>query len=189
MGAVDRGGWKFRSMLSEVVPATEPTKILIVDAYGHSREGLSASLRGGGYGVETAAGSWEAIQKAKEGHFGLAIIDVDLPPAHGVVMDGWDLARIFLAFHPGAALILVTAEWRPELRTQADGLPGASGGEADPSGGTEGPGQGVAVRGRAGRTGRRSSEAGCADMRCRGSSPAIVGRRDECDEIGRASCR
>jgi len=109
-------------MLSEVVPATEPTKILIVDAYGHSREGLSASLRGGGYGVETAAGSWEAIQKAKEGHFGLAIIDVDLPPAHGVVMDGWDLARIFRAFHPGAALILVTAEWRPELRTQADGL-------------------------------------------------------------------
>ena len=37
-------------------------------------------------------------------------------------MSGWDLARIFRAFQPGAAIILVTAEWRPELRAQADGL-------------------------------------------------------------------
>jgi DNA-binding response OmpR family regulator len=93
-----------------------------VDAYGHSREGLSASLRVGGYRVESAAGSWEAIQKAKDGHFGLAVIDLDLPPAHGVMMNGWDLARIVRAFHPGAALILLTTEWYPDLRSQADGL-------------------------------------------------------------------
>lgn len=109
-------------MVSEIEPQGEPTRILVVDAYGHSREGLSASLRVGGYSVETAAGSWEAIQKAKDGDFGLAIIDVDLPPAHGVAMSGWDLARIFRAFHPGAAIILVTAEWHPELRAQAEGL-------------------------------------------------------------------
>ena len=113
---------RFGSMVTEIEPPAEPARILVVDAYGHSREGLSASLRVGGYRVETAAGSWEAIQKAKDGHFGLAIIDVDLPPAHGVVMSGWDLARIFRAFHPGAAIILVTAEWRPELRAQAEGL-------------------------------------------------------------------
>ncbi len=104
-------------MVGEIEPPAEPARILVVDAYGHSREGLSASLRVGGYSVETAAGSWEAIQKAKDGQFGLAIIDVDLPPAHGVVMSGWDLARIFRAFHPGAAIILVTAEWRPELNS------------------------------------------------------------------------
>src|SRR5436309_2288544 len=109
-------------MVTEIEPPAEPARILVVDAYGHSREGLSASLRVGGYRVETAAGSWEAIQKAKDGYFGLAIIDADLPPAHGIVMSGWDLARIFRAFHPGAAIILVTAEWRPELRAQAEGL-------------------------------------------------------------------
>jgi CheY-like chemotaxis protein len=97
-------------------------RILVVDAYSHSREGLSASLRAGGYRVDAAAGSWEAIQKAKDGRFGLAIIDLDLPPAHGVVMSGWDLARIIRAFHPGAALILVTTEWCPELGGRADAL-------------------------------------------------------------------
>lgn len=106
--------------VTEIEPPAEPARILVVDAYGHSREGLSASLRLGGYRVETAVGSWEAIQKAKDGHFGLAIIDVDLPPAHGVVMSGWDLARIFRAFHPGAAVILVTAEWRRELEVEAE---------------------------------------------------------------------
>src|SRR5437867_9581547 len=107
--------------VTEIEPPAEPARILVVDAYGHSREGLSASLRVGGYRVETAAGSWGAIQKAKDGHCGVAIIDVDLPPAHGVVVSGWDLARIFRAFHPGAAIILVTAEWRPDL-AQAEGL-------------------------------------------------------------------
>jgi DNA-binding response OmpR family regulator len=109
-------------MMSGTEPPVETAGILVVDAYGHSREGLSASLRVGGYRVESAAGSWEAIQKAKDGHFGLAVIDLDLPPAHGVMMNGWDLARIVRAFHPGAALILLTTEWYPDLRSQADGL-------------------------------------------------------------------
>ncbi len=110
------------SRLPDAEVPTEATRILIVDAYGTSREGLSASLRGGGWIVETAAGSWEAIQRVKDGRFGLAIIDVDLPPVHGVTMSGWDLARIFRAFHAGAAIILVTAEWRPEFVSQAERL-------------------------------------------------------------------
>lgn len=100
----------------------EPMRILVVDPYSHSREGLRESLRAGGYRVDTAAGIWEAIQKAKDGRVGLAIIDLNLPPAYGVVMSGWDLARIIRAFHPGAAFILVTSEWGPELRKQADEL-------------------------------------------------------------------
>jgi CheY-like chemotaxis protein len=96
--------------------------ILIVDAYGHSREGLSASLRAGGWIVDTAAGSWEAVQKATEGGFGLAIIDVDLPPAQGVAVSGWDVARIFRAFHPDAGVILVSAESRPEMTTASPPL-------------------------------------------------------------------
>lgn len=109
-------------MKSGTEPQVETASILVVDAYGHSREGLSASLRVGGYRVESAAGSWEAIQKVKDGHIVLAVIDLDLPPAHGVSMSGWDLARIVRAFHPGAALILLTTEWYPDLRSPADGL-------------------------------------------------------------------
>ena len=104
-------------MTSEGDVSTEPARILIVDAYGHSREGLRASLRGGGCVVETAAGSWETISKMREGRFRAAIIDLELPPAHGV--SGWDLARVFRAFQPAAAIILVTAEWRPEFREEA----------------------------------------------------------------------
>jgi CheY-like chemotaxis protein len=104
-------------MLSEGDESEGSKPILIVDAYGHSREGLSASLRAGGWMVETAAGSWEAVQKMKEGGFGLAIIDVDLPPAQGVAVSGWDVARIFRAFHPDAAVILVSEESRPEMTT------------------------------------------------------------------------
>ena len=114
---------RIRYMAGEEHPSPEPTRILIVDAYGHSREGLSASLRGGGFVVETASGSWEAVKKVKEGRFGLAIIDLDLPPAHGVAVSGWDLARIFRAFHCDAAVILVTADWRPELKAEAERLP------------------------------------------------------------------
>ena len=66
--------------------------------------------------------SKKAIQKVKDGHFVLAVIDLDLPPAHGITMNGWDLARIVRAFHPGAALILLTTEWGTDLRSQADGL-------------------------------------------------------------------
>jgi CheY-like chemotaxis protein len=101
-------------------PGAHPTRILIVDAYGHSREGLSASLRGAGWSVETAAGSGEAVQKAKGERFGLALIDLDLPPAHGVAVSGWDLARIFRALHPVAAVILVTVEWRADLAAEVE---------------------------------------------------------------------
>lgn len=109
-------------MQSEGVESDGSKPILIVDAYGHSREGLSALLRAGGWIVETAAGSWEAIQKVKEGRFGLAIIDVDLPPAQGAAVSGWDMARIFRAFYPDAAVILVSAESRPEMTTAAPPL-------------------------------------------------------------------
>jgi CheY-like chemotaxis protein len=109
-------------MTLEETESAGPRRILIVDAYGHSREGLSASLRGGGWTVETAAGSWEAIRKVKDGDFGLAIIDLDLPPAQGVLVSGWDLARIFRAFQPDASVILVTADSRSDLKAAAEQL-------------------------------------------------------------------
>ena len=98
-------------------------KVLIVEGYGHSREGLTASLRSSGLVVETAAEYLEAIRKIRSGHFAVAIIDVDLAASQTSQLTGWDLARIFRALHPGGTLVLVTAEWSPDLRAEADRLP------------------------------------------------------------------
>src|SRR5262245_13814652 len=112
-----------RSALSSG-PTAEPASILIVEGYGHRREGLEASPCAEGLKVETAAEYLEAIRKIKDGRFALAIIDVDLAASRNSELTGWDLARIFRALHPGSTLVLVTAEWRPDLRIEAARLPG-----------------------------------------------------------------
>ena len=96
--------------------------ILLVDDYRHSREGLRNSLLGGGYQVETAANSWQAIKKMKERRFEVAIIDLDLPPVHGVDMSGWDLVRIFRAFNPAVPIIVVSSEGGKHIKAQAERL-------------------------------------------------------------------
>ncbi|HSD51734.1 MAG TPA: response regulator [Candidatus Methylomirabilis sp.] len=97
-------------------------RILVVDDDLHSREGLRASLQGEGYLVETASDSWEAIKTIKESRFDVAIIDLDLPPVHGVTMSGWDLARIFRAYHPAISIIVVSAVDRNTARVEAERL-------------------------------------------------------------------
>lgn len=72
--------------------------------------------------METAAGSWEAIATMTKGTFDLAVIDLDVPPARGMALTGWDLARIFRAFNPGLQLILVAAECSPGARMEAERL-------------------------------------------------------------------
>jgi CheY-like chemotaxis protein len=104
------------------LPPPSSSRILIVDAYSPSREGLRDALRASGYGVDAVADAWEALQRAKGVHLGLAIIDLDLVPSRGAALDGWELARVIRALHPEAALILITAEWRPEFTAQAEGL-------------------------------------------------------------------
>jgi DNA-binding response OmpR family regulator len=94
-------------------------RLLLVDPYGTSREGLGAALRGGGFAVETAASSSEAIRKADQGEFDLAIIDLDLPPVHGIAEDGWDLVRILRAADPGLLMVLIAAECHPDTRVEA----------------------------------------------------------------------
>jgi DNA-binding response OmpR family regulator len=100
----------------------QSSRILIVDAYGPSREGLRDALRASGYFVDAVADAREAIQRAMDGQLGLAIIDLDLAPSRRAALDGWELAEVIRALHPEAALILVTAEWRPEFRAHAEGL-------------------------------------------------------------------
>jgi CheY-like chemotaxis protein len=94
-------------------------RLLLVDPYGTSREGLGAALRTGGFVVETAAGSSEAIRKVGAAEFDLAIIDLDLPPAHGIAEDGWDLVRILRAADPALPMVLIAAECHPDTQAEA----------------------------------------------------------------------
>jgi CheY-like chemotaxis protein len=94
-------------------------RLLVVDPYGTSREGLGAALRGGGFAVETAASSSEAIRKVDQGEFDLAIIDLDLPPVHGIAENGWDLVRILRTADPGLLMVLIAAECHPDTRAEA----------------------------------------------------------------------
>ena len=93
--------------------------ILVVDDDRHSREGLRDSLLSEGHKVETAPDSWQAIRKIKEATYDVAIIDLDLPAVHGVVVTGWDLARIFRAYNPAISIIVMGAEGEQFLRAQA----------------------------------------------------------------------
>jgi len=93
-------------------------RILLVDPYGHSREGLGAALRGGGLLVETAEGASQAVA-AMESGVDLAIVDLDLPPAHGLAEDGWDLVHLLRAASPTLPLILIAAESRPHTQAEA----------------------------------------------------------------------
>jgi CheY-like chemotaxis protein len=97
-------------------------RILVVDDDLHSREGLRDTLLSEGHGVETSADSWEAIRKIKECLFDIAIIDLDLPDVHGVAVTGWDLVRIFRAYHPAISLIVIGAEEGKAVRAQAEQL-------------------------------------------------------------------
>lgn len=94
-------------------------RLLLVDPYGHSREGLGAALRGGGLTVETAEGASEALSQMQRGGFDLVIVDLDLPPAHGLAEDGWELVRLLRAASPTLPLILIAAESRPETQAAA----------------------------------------------------------------------
>ncbi|MFQ5847209.1 MAG: response regulator [Candidatus Methylomirabilales bacterium] len=102
--------------------ATVQKKILVVDDERHSREGLRVSLLGAGHIVETAADSWQAIKKIKEYPFEVAIIDLDLPPVHGVALSGWDLVRIVRAFNPASAIVVVGAEETRDMKAYAEQL-------------------------------------------------------------------
>lgn len=93
--------------------------ILVVDDHPGSREGLREWLAGAGWRVDTAADGWQAIEKIRSGRFQVAVIDLDLPPIHGIRMNGWDLVRIVHAFSSDTAVILVSAEGGQDVKARA----------------------------------------------------------------------
>jgi two-component system nitrogen regulation response regulator GlnG len=93
--------------------------VLVVDDDRPSREGLRDALAREGHRVETAIDAWQAIAQLREGRFDIAVVDLDLPPVHGVELGGWDVAKIAHAYRPGIAVFVLSAEEDPGLQPRA----------------------------------------------------------------------
>jgi DNA-binding response OmpR family regulator len=96
--------------------------IFLLEADRHSREGLRDFFVLSGYAVETVAGGSEALDKIKNRRFDVAIIDLDLPTAHGLSPSGWDVVRTLRADHPAAPVVVVSAENPGDLMPRAHEL-------------------------------------------------------------------
>jgi PAS domain S-box-containing protein len=77
--------------------------ILLVDGTKHTRKSLALILRENGHEVETAKSGREAVEKAREGLFNLALLDMDLPE-----MEGMKLLASLVEIHPDMAVIILT---------------------------------------------------------------------------------
>jgi CheY-like chemotaxis protein len=84
--------------------------VLVVDDDRSSRDGLRVALSRIGHLVEAAADAWQAIARLRRQRFDVAVVDLDLPPVHGMDLGGWDVARIARAYQPGIVLVLLSAE-------------------------------------------------------------------------------
>jgi CheY-like chemotaxis protein len=90
--------------------------LVLVDGDLQRGDGLDESLVGEGYVVDTSVDSWQAIRKMKELHYDLAVIDLDLPPVHGVAVTGWDLGRIFRAYNPAISIVYLSGNHSKERK-------------------------------------------------------------------------
>ena len=97
-------------------------RILLVDDYRRSLEGLRDAFVTVGWLVATAGDSWQAVRKIRDGGFDVAVIDLDLPPVHGVTVSGWDLVRICRVFNPEVPIVVVSADGSPEAGMLAERL-------------------------------------------------------------------
>ena len=97
-------------------------RLLVIDDHVPSREGLKQWFRGLGWQVETAADGWEALKWIKETSFEAAIVDLDLPPVHGIALSGWDVVRIVRAFRPEMSIVVLSAQGGHDVKVQADRL-------------------------------------------------------------------
>jgi CheY-like chemotaxis protein len=94
-------------------------RALLLDPYHGSREGIRASLEAEGCRVEAAGDALHGLALMRAGGFQLAVIDLGLPPARGIARNAWELARLFRAFNPDAPLVLLAAELRRDVETEA----------------------------------------------------------------------
>lgn len=94
---------------------SERPTILIVDDDEDIRTVFRSNLESVGYFVETAESGKEAIEKSRERHFNLALIDIKLPD-----MEGTELLKILGESVPNMIRIIVTGF--PTLNNAIDSL-------------------------------------------------------------------
>lgn len=94
---------------------SERPTILIVDDDEDIRTVFRSNLESVGYFVETAESGKEAIEKSRERHFNLALIDIKLPD-----MEGTQLLKILGESVPNMIRIIVTGF--PTLNNAIDSL-------------------------------------------------------------------
>jgi DNA-binding NtrC family response regulator len=93
----------------------EKPRILIVDDSANMRETLTDILEEKGYSTQTARTAREAIQKAQESVFNIALIDINLPDKTGI-----EVLRTFRRNHPSRMNIVITGN--ATLATAVDAL-------------------------------------------------------------------
>jgi len=93
-------------------------RILIVDDDESSRRSLSLILGKNGYEAETAGTGREALEKAQQRFFNLALLDIRLPD-----VEGTRLIEPLKEMHPGLAVIMITgyASIETAVQTLTDG--------------------------------------------------------------------
>jgi CheY-like chemotaxis protein len=96
-----------------------PLRVVLIDPYVGSREGLRASLESAGCRVHVAGDALHALALLRTGGFDMGVIDLDLLPARGVVGSAWELARLFRVYNPAAPIVLLTAELDHDLEAEA----------------------------------------------------------------------
>jgi len=92
----------------------EKTAILVVDDEKNIRLTLSQSLEPLGIPLGTAADGEEALQKLREGQFGLVFLDLKMPG-----MDGMDVLRRIRADWPAVRVVVITAYGTIESAVEA----------------------------------------------------------------------
>lgn len=84
--------------------STRVYKLLVVDDEKNILKGVSLTLKGSGYAVETALSAEEAIEKFNHDSFNLMISDLKLPGKSGI-----DLLQYVKAKDPDVPVIMITA--------------------------------------------------------------------------------
>ena len=84
--------------------------VLVVDDNEDLLDTFSMILKRRGFNVETAENGASAVDKFKEHHYDVTLMDIVMPKMNGV-----DAFREIKGIHPGAAVILMTAYSEEEL--------------------------------------------------------------------------
>jgi len=89
---------------------TEDTSVLVVDDNEDLLETLSLILKRRGFSVDTAENGASAVDKFKEQHFDVTLMDIVMPEMNGV-----EAFRQIREICPGATVIMMTAYSEEEL--------------------------------------------------------------------------